>query len=86
MAFWVQYQHGKSDSASVYTNVLDRVAFGYDDMALHLCSYTRDVVLERSCLFLSVGVCFWGRSSGVQTRCVEHSEVFSFLSLATEIA
>ena len=57
-----------------------------DDMALHLRSYTIDVVLERSCLFLSVGVCFWGGTSGVQTKCVEHSEVFSSLALATEIA
>jgi hypothetical protein len=56
-----------------------------DDMALHLCSYTRDLVLERSCLFLSVGVCFWWQTSGVQTKCVEHSEAFSLVSLATEV-
>jgi hypothetical protein len=57
-----------------------------DDMALHLCSYTRDDVLERSCLFLSVGVlCSWVQISGVQTQCVEHIEAFSIFSLAKEV-
>jgi hypothetical protein len=43
-------------------------------------------VLERSCLFLSVGVfCSWVQISGVQTQCVEHIEAFSIFSLAKEV-
>ena len=62
----------------MYTKVLIRVRLVDDDVALHLCSCTRGVVVERVS-FLSVGVCFWVQTSGVQTKCVEHSEAFSFI-------
>jgi len=46
-----------------------------DDMALHLCSYMKDVVLERVYLFPSIGVwCLEADQWRSNIRCIEHSE------------